>query len=271
MARDDDYVLGVDPDELARLRFQHATWAASMAGICRRAGFGVGDRLLDLGCGPGYTTLELARQVGPSGQVVARDRSAAFVEHLVAERDRAGLPWIEPSVGPIEELELPEASLDGAYSRWLFSWPARPELGLARVAAGLKPGARLAAQEYLVWGATTLVPRSDAYDRVIELCLESFRRAGGHIDIGERLGELGRAHGLEVESFEPVARSGRAGSMEWRWPTGFLRAYVPKLVAQGLATGAEHAAFVRDLDEREAEGSSWLVAPVMVDAVLRRR
>lgn len=266
-----EYVLGVNDAEVERLRFQHIAWVERAYALWRRVGFGAGQRLLDAGCGPGFTSFELARVVGPTGRVVARDQSAAFLEHLVCERDRLGLAWIEPSHGPVEELDLEPASLDGAYARWLFSWMPDPGAALARVAACVRPGGLVVLQEYLDWAAMKLVPPSAAFDRGVAICMRSWAEAGGHIDVAGILPALAEDAGLAVESFRPVARAGPVGSLEWRWPTAFLPGYLAQLVARGLGTPEELEAFRAALDERERTHEGFLVAPLMADVVLRRR
>ena len=56
-----DYLLGTGDDELARLEKQHRVWSAAARDLWRLAKFGPGQALLDLGCGPGFTSLDLAR------------------------------------------------------------------------------------------------------------------------------------------------------------------------------------------------------------------
>src|ERR1043166_2067436 len=77
-----EYVLGTHPDELVRLGFQHQLWARYAADAWERAGFGPGKRLLDVGCGPGYASFDLAARVGTRGQVRAIDISERFITHL---------------------------------------------------------------------------------------------------------------------------------------------------------------------------------------------
>ena len=60
----DDYLLGSDTDELVRLVFQHRVWADKAVALWRRAGFGYSTTILDLGCGPGYSSIDLAHLVG---------------------------------------------------------------------------------------------------------------------------------------------------------------------------------------------------------------
>lgn len=50
-----------------------------------------GDTVVDLGCGPGFFTLPMARLVGPDGQVLAVDRQARMLDHVRRKADRQGL------------------------------------------------------------------------------------------------------------------------------------------------------------------------------------
>src|SRR5437867_12465873 len=107
----DEYILGTDAEELERLRFQHQAWVKEAYELFERADLGAGDAVLDLGCGPGYTTIELADVVGPGGRVIARDVSARFLATLERECKRLGLAHVEPSLGTVEELALADESL----------------------------------------------------------------------------------------------------------------------------------------------------------------
>lgn len=266
----DAYLLGTDRVELERLRFQHGVWVRAAHELFERAGLGEGARVLDLGCGPGFTTLELAQVVGPTGRVLASDRSVAFLATLGQECRRLGLAQVEPRLGPVEELELAPGSLDAAYARWLFCWlpDARPVL--ARVAAGLRPGGVLLCQEYLDWGAMELLPRSPAFQRAVAACLASWREGEATIDFAAELPTLAPLVGLELEHLRPRARIGRPGSPEWRWLDGFFRGYLPKVVAKGLLKSAERDAWQADWEGRSRAGTSRVVTPILADVILRK-
>ena len=69
MTDEAEYILGTDHDEASRLRFQHEAWVRHAHALWERAGLRAGDVVIDLGCGPGYTSFDLARVVGPEGPI----------------------------------------------------------------------------------------------------------------------------------------------------------------------------------------------------------
>src|SRR3989442_14940506 len=79
---DRDYVLGTHDEELARLGLQHRVWRPVVLDCWQRAGITVGKRVLDIGAGPGYAAVDLAEIVGPTGEVVAIERSTNFIRAM---------------------------------------------------------------------------------------------------------------------------------------------------------------------------------------------
>jgi SAM-dependent methyltransferase len=268
--KDKEYVLGAEQRELERLHFQHKVWTEPLYAMLRRGDVRAGQTVLDLGCGPGFTTYELAQVVGPTGVVFARDQSSAFLAFLRNERERRGLVQIEVSEGPVETLELKHGSIDRVYARWLFCWLVDPRAALRRVAEFVRPGGAILVQDYIDWAAMRIVPREPAFDRAVEACMQSWLAARATIDIAERIPALAAEAGLEVEQFRPLSRSGRVGSLEWRWISTFFETYLPKTVASGLLTQREMQACLEALAPHGAADARWCVTPTMTDIVLRK-
>ena len=88
------YFLGTADDEVVRLSLQHETWRETVLGTWRRAGLRSGMRVVDVGAGPGSATWDLAEAVGPTGLVVAVERSERFVRQLDEEIARRGLTQV---------------------------------------------------------------------------------------------------------------------------------------------------------------------------------
>ena len=107
-----------------------------------------GDRVLDIGAGPGYVSLALAERVGPAGMVYAIDRSAealAFLERLQAER---GLPQITRHVADVATMVGVEPQADAALVTLVLHHTDDPQGILRNVHRLLRPGARALVGEF---------------------------------------------------------------------------------------------------------------------------
>lgn len=101
-----------------------------------------GERLLDIGCGAGQTTLALAGRVGPGGSVLGVDISAPLLE--VARRRLRDTPSTEFLEADAQTQAFGPGAFDGVYSRFGVMFFADPAAAFANIHTALKPGARLA-------------------------------------------------------------------------------------------------------------------------------
>ena len=264
------YLLGTHSAEESRLETQHRLWAGAARDLWDRAGFGPGARLLDLGCGPGFATLELAERVGDRGRVLAVDESARFIDRLTREAKRLGLRQITARVERAERLQLEPASLDGAFVRWLFCFLSDPATVIGRVVNGLRPGGRFVAWDFLNYDAMTLLPRSPAFERVGAAVYESFVSNGGDLNIGDRLPGMVAASGCRLVDLVPLVRFIRPGTSFWKWPTQFFSNFVPQLVENGFLTEPERLAFEAEWRERERDPGTFLFAAPVIGIVAEK-
>ncbi|MCU0617345.1 MAG: methyltransferase domain-containing protein [Gemmatimonadaceae bacterium] len=270
MSTEREYVLGTDTDELQRLGFQHQVWAEQTSRLWQVARFAPGQRLLDLGCGPGYATLDLAQLVGGAGEIVAVDVSRRFLsalERLAVASDVRNVRVLEQDA---TALTLPAASLHGAFARWVLSFTPNPQAVVERVFDALAPGAPFAVFDYANYEAITLAPPSDAFDRVIAATARSVRDAGGGFDVGARLPALLQHAGFTVEHVEPYVRVARPHDALWAWPSTFFANYLPSLVERELITAEDANAFRHAWDERTRDPGAYLVTPTIVGIVARK-
>ena len=271
MREENEYLLGTDDEELRRLGFQHQVWAGEAAAAWERGGFAPGTHILDLGCGPGYATLDLARLVGATGRVTAVDVSARFIAHLQALVATLGVTNVSAEVQDGETLELPPEHFDGAYARWVLTFVRRPEAVVAAAARTLKPGGRLVIKDYSKYDAVQLAPEHPAFTRGIGAIVRSWYDGGGDPNVSARLPRMMADAGLEVVSVTPIARIGRPGSALWQWPRRFFDNYLPGLVERGYLTQDELDAFNAAWAERDADPASYFATPPMVEVVGVRR
>ena len=123
--------------------FQSFTWplALRMAAVAQ---IGDAQRVLDVGCGIGDPTLQVAVLVGPHGRVVGVD----LVEDMIATaRERAaalGLGHVEFRAGDIATIDLPPHAFDVVLGRWSLIYVADASAVLRRLHEVLVPGGRIA-------------------------------------------------------------------------------------------------------------------------------
>ena len=102
-------------------------------------------RVLDLACGAGIQTLQVAKRVGPNGGMVAIDISITMLEHARRNAATAGLQNVEFVECAAEDLEADLIPFDASISRLgLMLFPS-PDNALRAVQSVLKPAARFAA------------------------------------------------------------------------------------------------------------------------------
>ena len=260
-----DYLLGTHDAELARLGFQHRVWAGPTADAWERGGFRPGATILDVGCGPGYATLDLAQLVRHEGKVIAVDRSERFIGHLQGELRRRGLTQVETRLEDLDSLSQAESSVDHAFARWVLCFVPRPGELVSRVARALRPGGTLVVMDYCNYEGFCVAPRSKVIERVIAAVAESFRRAGGNADVGRDVPAYMLGAGLEIQSIRPIVRLGRPRSSVWEWPWAFFVNFLPTLVEAGLISEADRLEFNRDWEERSRDAGAYLLTPPMVE------
>lgn len=263
-----EYVLGTSDEELVRLGFQHQVWSAQAASAWERAGFVPGSHLLDVACGPGYATLDMARLVGGEGHVTGVDMSEKYLSFLRAQAVARGVSNVSAVAGDVEELNFDEAAFDGAFARWVLCFVRRPEAVISGVARALKPGAAFVVHDYVNYERGFVVaPRAPIFDRVIQVVGESYRARGGNPDIGTELPRIMNDCGLEVKEINSLVRIARPRTALWRWPETFFQIYLPTLVGPGLLTEDERLAFEATWRERSNDPSAFFSSPPVLEVI----
>lgn len=262
-----EYVLGTHDAELVRLGVQHKLWSASAFAIWERAGIAAGKTVLDLGCGPGYTSFDLAELVTAKGKVIAIDESVRFIEHVKAKQKLLGNSIIDARVGDVQRLDLPPASVDAAYQRWVLCFVRDPEAVIRGVARALKPGGVFAIQDYLYYEGVLLAPFSAAFHRFMQAVAAAWNGHGGDTRIGMKLPTLLAKHGLTPVEILPLHRIARSHSQLWTWPTIFIENFAPKLVEEGYLTSDEHQALLQDWEARSSDPNAFFCSPPMIEII----
>ncbi len=135
--------LGYPRPELARVPDQTV---ASFAGVANPFSLGrieQGMTVLDLGCGAGTDLLIAAQMVGPSGKVIGVDMTASMLERARSSAEAMGLSNVELHESLIEQLPLPDRSVDVVISNGVIDLVPDKEAVFDEIDRVLRPGGRV--------------------------------------------------------------------------------------------------------------------------------
>jgi SAM-dependent methyltransferase len=240
------YIIRGGVEGRERLRILGRVMRPTTLRLFNRLGVREGMRCLDVGCGGGDVTFELARIVGPGGRVVGTDIDATKLEILQREAAAQQLPNIQVRLADAAESDA-KAEFDFAYARFLLTHLPDPRTVLRQMYAALRPGGTLAVVD-IDFSGYFCYPDSPALHRYVALYTETVNRRGGDANIGPRLPDLLGELQLEDIQVNVVQPAGSTGEVKLISPLTMAN-IADAVLAEGLASKAEIDATVAELYE----------------------
>ena len=270
MTTDRDYVLGTHDEELARLGLQHRVWRPVVLDCWQRAGLTVGKRVLDVGAGPGYATVDLAEIVGPTGEVVALERSRTFIGAMQATCRARSLGNVKIHEIDLMTDDLPTGDYDFAWCRWVLSFVVDPALLIRKLARAMPKGSVSIFHEYGHYESWRFLPRLPMQEHFREHVIATWRESGGEPDGAAQLPALLSANGFIIRSATPHVFCVRPRDHMWQWPATFIETYLPRLIEMGRID-QKFADDVRaDLANAEANPNALMISPLVLEIVAEK-
>ncbi len=206
-------------------------------GFCEFASVAAGQRVLDVGCGPGALTAELVSRLGPAA-VSAVEPSAPFVEAI-----RQRHPGVDVRQAAAEQLPFPDDGFDAALAQLVVHFMSSPLDGLREMKRVTRPGGLVAACVWDHGGGEGALSRFWAAARELDPDVDDESDLAGSRK--GHLGELFRAAGLEDVKEDALSVSVEHGTFdEWWEPftfgVGTVGAYLSQLDEAQQARLREH-------------------------------
>ena len=265
-----DYVLGTDDEELRRLGLQHRVWRPLVLDCWQRAGITVGSKVLDVGAGPGFATLDLAEIVEAIGEVVAVERSSRFVRAGRAACQARGYGHVQFHELDLMSDALPVGDFDAAWVRWVLSFLPSPATLLAKLTSAVRPGGVAIFHEYVDYSTWRLAPRSRRVEDFVGRVMESWRLAGGEPDVGVILPSLLTRAGFRICSAMPRVFCVRPQDYNWRWLSAFIDVGLNRLLELGHADESWAASVRRAFAAAESDSRTLMLSPMVLEIIARR-
>jgi len=216
-----------------------------------------GQDLLDVGCGPGSITADLARAVSP-GRVTAVDNAAEVLEQARFAAADAGVVGAVFEVADAHALPYEDNSFDVVHAHQVLQHVADPVQVLREMRRVCRPGGVVAARDS-DYAAFTWFPEVPALDEWNALYHRVARDNGGEPEAGRMLRSWARAAGFEEVS---------SGSGTWCYASDQERAWwggmwAERITESGIARQAVERGFATEEElQRISEGwRTWAADP----------
>jgi SAM-dependent methyltransferase len=244
MRREPEYVIRGGEAGYERLELLARTRWADTAALFARAGLSPGMDCVDVGCGGGHVTLELARLVGPAGSVVGIDMDGIKLDlarGAAAEQRLANVDFRQLKVGDWAE----SGCYDAVFCRFLLQHLSDPVDVLRRMWVAARPDGVVIAED-ADFDGWCCHPANEGFDFFVRTYREVISQRGGDQAYGRKLyaGFLAAGiPGAEIRVVQPVWTEGEGKTLPW----STLEATADAIVAEGIAAEDEVMAALDNL------------------------
>ena len=203
-----------------------------------RAGLRTGMRCIDLGCGGGEVTLEMAKLVAPKGMVIGIDMDEVKIDLARKAAVERGIGNVEFLTGNVSSWDEPD-SYDMVYSRFLLQHLSKPVDLLRRMWTSVRAGGAVIVED-ADFDGWCCHPPNEGFEFFLRTYAEVIRRRGGDHATGRKLYADFLEAGIptpQVALVQSVSVGGESKDLAW----STLDATGDSILADGVATSEDLA------------------------------
>jgi ubiquinone/menaquinone biosynthesis C-methylase UbiE len=173
MAKYKKYTLEVGAKGAERLKLLNQMCNPHTLEFLNKIGDLKGKCVLDLACGVGLLTAEIARKVGSNGKVIAVDISSEQLEIAKENVAAKGLTNVEFFELPADEINKLNMKFDIVYNRFLFGHVDNPETIIEKIVSVLKKGGFYISEEGISYDSMFSFPDAEVFNRMKKMIFKN--------------------------------------------------------------------------------------------------
>ncbi|WP_298622777.1 bifunctional 2-polyprenyl-6-hydroxyphenol methylase/3-demethylubiquinol 3-O-methyltransferase UbiG [uncultured Legionella sp.] len=239
-----NYILNTNNQARDRLSLQHHLYARSSIKLVKDGGVSTGMTGLEIGCGSGEMTIELAKLVGVQGSLLAIDLSQDQLNHVqYMTRNYKNIRFKQWDVNYLSDLG---EQFDFIYCRMVLHHVKDAYSAILQMKNCLKPGGIIICEEPSIFDSTFCSPPSKTYEQFTQWIRTCFTLNQCDFEIAHRLEQECASANFKVKQhtlFQPLLRTAK----EKQIYSMALQDVTPQLIHLNIATQDEIDALSQDL------------------------
>lgn len=261
----ENYLESISEAELERLLMQHETWKPETDAFLRSAGFPSFQKIVEFGCGPGFTACELAQEISPHADVCAIDVSDMYLQNLDARIQREKISNLKAFKANLANAVDFGSDYDGAFCRWFLAWVTRDlDAVLSNIFNSLKSGGVFASMEYLTLKSTRSSPPSQVFDHMVRAWEEFYLQCGGTTEVGSILPDALVRAGFEIKQIKCVGGLAESGSPKFKWWKRLNEDFNQSFREKGLLSIEQEAEIKKFWQANSDNSNAFIYTPILV-------
>ncbi len=200
-----NYFLSTNDQARERLTLQHQLYVKSSVNLLHEAGIRPGMKGLEIGCGAGDMTRELARLLAGEGSLLATDYSEEQVAYV--EKNTCDFENIRYKVWDVNQLSELNETFDFIYCRMVLHHLVDASAAMLQMKKCLNPGGVILCEEPSLFDSVICYPESQALRQFVHYVQNSFIRNAKDYKIAYKMEQEFKALGLNILHhglFEPL-------------------------------------------------------------------